>query len=218
MLRKIFALFLALGVCFLCSCAEEIPEVMDTTIFDHTTTDDTTTAETTIAEQTEETTAWEPNLHAVWQHTPHYPDSFAENPEIPINPEDYDIKVTVEPSVFSASEVPEYIRVTANNLTGKTCECSANVFLEKLYNNVYPDEPPSLEHFEFSRYFSHAWVRVPFANLDKISWGTSARADLPWRLTTEKCLRDGYEFTPGRYRFVVFTAVGTHYGYFEVTE
>ena len=49
-------------------------------------------------------------------------------------------------------------------------------------------------------------------------WGASARPDMPFVLGWEKCLQENYTLTTGEYRFVFFTAVGTHYGYFEIIE
>ncbi len=208
MLRKIFVLFLAATLCFLCSCAEEIPDATDTTAssVDTTTAQTEGTTETTVLE---ETTVWEPDLSASWEHAPYY---FYKGEEPEINPEDYDIQITVEPNVISMSNFPDEIYIHIENATGKPYIFCLSYYIEKLYG-YYKNESyrPLIEEPRL------VWIRVPFENSWKIYW-VEENEEKRFPLNYDKLTRYDFDFPPGKYRVVFYSAVGTHYGYFEVTE
>mgnify|MGYP003296497264 CR=1 FL=1 len=176
----------------------------------------TSQAELTSSENTEpaETTAtlkaeaWQPNL-SPWNISPYYQRDDA-------TPQDYILNLNAEPSVFSITEIPEYIRVTIFNEAGKQFWFISNFQLEKKYTIVKEENVSPL--ISASNYF--VWCRIPYARNANFEAGYTARADLPYLidLKDESSWYENYELTPGEYRFVFYSAVGTHYAYFEITE
>lgn len=115
----------------------------------------------------------------------------------------YDYEVTMETTVFD--EFPEKLEFTITNHTENKFAYFAT-FVEKLDYFFLPpyEETP------------RGWRRVPFYE------HPSARTALQYSTTltffTENYVQLDYEFTPGKYRLVVFVSGGPQYIYFTIVE
>lgn len=217
-MKKAFCLFLLSLATLLsvgCNSANDDPtltssvETTSTAQADLTSSEDTEPPEATSELKAE---AWQPNFDDAWNFTPYYYPG--KNKEIPVS--DYDIEVTAEPSRFSVSDIPGKIHVVISNKTGTPFTCALYFNLEKLY--YVPGEPHDGPIDYGYREAALAWVRLPYQPYNKVWWVDENREALPFNVSLKEGFVEDFELTPGQYRFVSYSAVGTHYAYFEITE
>lgn len=115
----------------------------------------------------------------------------------------YDYEVTMETTVFD--EFPEKLQFTITNHTENKFYYIAT-FIEKLdYYFLPPYE-----------YTPQGWRRVPFYEHPEAKY--LCQYEKTKTLVTENYVQSDYEFTPGKYRLVVFVSGGPQYIYFTIVE
>ena len=204
-MKKQLTVFLLMLSILLCGCTKDLPDESNLS----SDTDPINTVETFSSDgQTEKIEPWQPDLTKNWNFSlvPR------ENADLP---EDYDLALSLDVHTFSISEIPEKINLKIVNQTDKPFYMCTTVHLEKLYDASMKFED---EHIDIAYTMGKGWIKLPFTTNEKVSWGTTMRADLTYPISLEENMKENCEFTPGKYRFVCYSAVGPHYAYFEITE
>ena len=191
----------------LCGCTKDLPDEYGLSS-DTDAVDMTAGTSSSSDEQTEMPVSWEPDL------TKNYNFSLVLNENDTFSA-DYDLVLSLDIDTFSISEIPEKINLTIVNQTDKTFHMCTVIHLEKLYAVSAELED---EHIDIDYHMGKGWVRVPFTTNEKVSFGTTMRADVTYPILIEKNLKENFKLSVGKYRFVFYSAVGSHYAYFEITE
>ena len=202
-MKKLFAFLLAFSL-LLVSCqsapADETSSSSDTTEAIQTTDTEGTTAS---AEE-----PFSPDFLKNWLF------SLTPTQEVE-HPEDYDIALSLDIDSFSVSEMPDALRLHVVNKAGIPVEMCFCIHMEKLY--VMQTHNMSDEVYNDGyMYIGSGWTRIPFATEKFSPWGEVSEQTFTLELQND--LKENFEYTPGRYRFVFYSGVGTHYAYFEITE
>ncbi|MBQ8496737.1 MAG: hypothetical protein IJ489_04680 [Clostridia bacterium] len=201
-MKRLIIFLLSVTILF-CSCT---PAQTDKS----TTPSDMSTSDITAIDNTkEQIEPWQPDF------TKNYNFSLVPSKDYGALPEDYDLVLSLDNDTFSVSNIPEKINLTVVNQTEKNFHMCTTVHLEKLYSVSMELEE---EHIDIDYNMGKGWSRVPFTTNEKVSWGITARADVTYPISLETNLKENFELTPGEYRFVLYSAVGSHYAYFEITE
>lgn len=138
---------------------------------------------------------WELDMDKPWYFTP----ACGEEEDL----DGYDIEISLDVTTYS--HTPDSLICNVVNKTGKPYMLGA-VLLEKLYEHVY---------YPYHEEMPSAWVRLPFMMNPR--WSIGDNSLIGWKIELSKYMKEDFEFTPGRYRLVIFAGDGSHYAYFEIT-